>query len=62
MVISNRGDLESLAQKFTPIRSNATQKEIVATEQKVEAKSLVEGVKLYFTEKLDVFSGVVREI
>jgi formyltetrahydrofolate deformylase len=51
-----------IAQDAAPIRSNATLKEIIATGQKLEAKTLVRAVKLYLTKKLDVFWGVVREV
>lgn len=51
-----------IAQDSMPIRSNATLKEIVAAGQKLEAKTLVKGVKLYLTKKLDVFWGVVKEV
>lgn len=51
-----------IAQASLPVRSNATLKEIVAAGQKLEAKTLVKGVKLYLTKKLDVFWGVVKEV
>ena len=51
-----------IAQDSVPVRSNATLKEIVAAGQKLEAKTLVKGVKLYLTKKLDVFWGVVKEV
>jgi len=51
-----------IAQDSTPVRSNATLKEIVAAGQKLEAKTLVKAVKLYLTKKLDVFWGVVKEV
>lgn len=51
-----------IAQDSTPVQSNATLKEIVATGQKLESKTLVKAVKLYLTKKLDVFWGVVKEV
>lgn len=51
-----------IAQDSVRVRSNATLKEIVAAGQKLEAKTLVKGVQLYLTKKLDVFWGVVKEV
>ena len=51
-----------IAQDSTPVRSNATLKELVTAGQKLEAKTLVKAVKLYLTKKLDVFWGVVKEV
>jgi formyltetrahydrofolate deformylase len=45
--------------KATP---NMTLKEIVAAGQKLEAKVLVEAVKLYLNKRLDVYWGIVKQI
>ncbi len=51
-----------IAQDSFMVRSNASLKEIVASGQKLEAKTLVKGVKLYLSKRLDVFWGVVKEV
>ncbi|MFN7139584.1 MAG: formyltetrahydrofolate deformylase [Limisphaerales bacterium] len=51
-----------IAQDSFHVRSNATLKDIVASGQKLEAKTLVKAVKLYLTKRLDVFWGVVKEV
>jgi hypothetical protein len=37
-------------------------KEIIATGQKLEARTLLKAVKLYLDNRLDVFWGVVKEV
>src|SRR5207253_8780231 len=44
-----------ISQESFNVRAQMTLKDIVATGQKLEAKVLVKGVKLYLTKKLDVF-------
>lgn len=51
-----------IAQDSFHVRSNATLKDIVASGQKLEAKTLVKAVKLYLSKRLDVFWGVVKEV
>ncbi len=51
-----------IAQESFPVRSGMTLKEIVAGGQKLEARVLVKAVKLYLTERLDVYWGVVEEV
>jgi formyltetrahydrofolate deformylase len=51
-----------LAQGSFNVRANMSLKDIVAAGQKLEAKTLIKGVKLYLTKRLDVFWGVVKEV
>jgi len=51
-----------ISQDCFRVRSNTTLKEIVASGQKLEAKTLVKAVKLYLTKRLDVFWGIVKEV
>ncbi len=51
-----------IAQDSVRLRSNSGLKEIVAAGQKLEGKTLVKGVQLYLSKKLDVFWGVVKEV
>ena len=51
-----------IAQDCFRVRPNMSLKEIIATGQKLEAKTLVKAVKLYLDKRLDVFWGVVKEV
>jgi len=51
-----------IAQASAPIRSNSSLKDIVALGQKLEAATLLKGVRLYLTRRLDVYWGVVKEV
>jgi len=51
-----------IAQASAPIRSRCTLKDLVALGQKLEASTLLKGVRLYLTRRLDVHWGVVKEV
>jgi formyltetrahydrofolate deformylase len=51
-----------IAQDCFHVKPHASLKEIIATGQKLEAKTLQKAVKLYLENRLDVFWGVVKEI
>jgi formyltetrahydrofolate deformylase len=51
-----------IAQDCFHVRPNMNLKEIVAEGQKLEARTLLQAVKLYLEKRLDVFWGVVKEI
>jgi formyltetrahydrofolate deformylase len=51
-----------IAQAGAAIRSNSSLQEIVAVGQKLEAAVLLKAVRLYLTNRLDVYWGVVKEI
>jgi formyltetrahydrofolate deformylase len=51
-----------IAQDCFHLRPHTSLKEIIATGQKLEAKTLLKAVKLYLDNRLDVFWGVVKEI
>jgi formyltetrahydrofolate deformylase len=51
-----------IAQGCFSVRPHMSLKEIIATGQKLEAKTLVRGVKLFLAKRLDVYWGTVREI
>lgn len=51
-----------IAQDSFPVRSGMALKEIIATGQKLEAKTLVKAIKLYLTKRLDVYWGTVKEV
>jgi len=51
-----------IAQDSFAVRPSMSLKEIVATGQKLEARTLVRAVKLYLDKRLDVFWGVVKEV
>ncbi len=51
-----------IAQDCFHVRPHASLKEIVATGQKLEAKTLLRAVKLYLDKRLDVYWGVVKEV
>jgi formyltetrahydrofolate deformylase len=51
-----------IAQNSFHVRPHMSLKEIVATGQKLEAKTLLTAVKLYLDRRLDVFWGVVKEV
>ena len=46
----------------TPVRADATLREIITTGQKLESRVLVKAVRLYLTKHLDVFWGVVKQV
>jgi formyltetrahydrofolate deformylase len=51
-----------IAQASATIPSNATLKQIVATGQKLESRTLLKAVRLYLSKRLDVYWGVVKEV
>ncbi len=51
-----------IAQASAPIRSHCTLKDLVVLGQKLEASTLLKGVRLYLTRRLDVHWGVVKEV
>jgi len=51
-----------IAQESFRIKPGMTLKQIVATGQPLEAKALVNGIKLYLTKRLDVHWGVVKQV
>jgi formyltetrahydrofolate deformylase len=51
-----------IAQDCFAVRPHMSLKEIIATGQKLEARTLLKAVKLYLDERLDVFWGVVKEV
>jgi formyltetrahydrofolate deformylase len=51
-----------IAQESFQIKSGMTLKQIVATGQQCEAKTLEKAVKIYLTKRLDVHWGVVKEV
>ncbi len=51
-----------IAQDCFHVPPNMSLKEIVATGQKLEARTLLKAVKLYLDKRLDVFWGVVKEV
>ena len=51
-----------IAQDCFHVRPQTSFKEIMATGQKLEAKTLLKAIKLYLENRLDVYWGVVKEI
>jgi len=51
-----------IAQDCFRVRPHMTLKQIIAKGQRLEAKTLLAGLKLYLDKRLDVFWGIVREI
>lgn len=51
-----------IAQASASVHSRSTLKEIIATGQKLESKTLLKAVKLYLSKRLDVHWGVVKEV
>lgn len=51
-----------IAQDCFHVRPHMSLKEIIATGQKLEAKTLLKAVKLYLEKRLDVYWGVVKEV
>ena len=51
-----------IAQESFRIKPRMTLKQIVAIGQPLEAKALVNGIKLYLTKRLDVHWGVVKQV
>jgi len=51
-----------IAQDCFHVRPRASLKQIIATGQKLEARTLLKAVKLYLDKRLDVYWGVVKEI
>jgi formyltetrahydrofolate deformylase len=51
-----------IAQGCFPVPPNATLREIVASGQRLEARTLLRAVKLYLAKRLDVYWGVVKEV
>jgi len=51
-----------IAQGTFRVRSKGTLKDIVAAGQKLEAKVLVQALRLYLTKRLDVYWGIVKEV
>ncbi|MDP6893306.1 MAG: formyltetrahydrofolate deformylase [Verrucomicrobiota bacterium] len=51
-----------IAQESFRIKPEMTLKQIIATGQPLEAKALVNGIKLYLTKRLDVHWGVVKQV
>jgi formyltetrahydrofolate deformylase len=51
-----------IAQDCFHVRPNMTLKDIVAAGQRLEASTLLKGVRLYLEKHLDVYWGVVREV
>lgn len=51
-----------IAQGCFPVRPHMSLKEIVATGQQLEARTLLKAIKLYLDNRLDVYWGVVKEI
>ena len=50
------------AQESFRIKPGMTLKQIVATGQPLEARALVNGIRLYLTRQLDVHWGVVKQV
>ena len=51
-----------IAQGSFNVRPAWALKDIVATGQKLEARVLIKAVKLYLTERLDVYWGIVKQV
>lgn len=51
-----------IAQSCFPVKPGMTLAQIVATGQKLEARTLLKAVKLYLAKRLDVYWGVVKEV
>jgi formyltetrahydrofolate deformylase len=51
-----------IAQDCFSVRPHMALKEIIATGQKLEARTLLKAVKLFLEKRLDVYCGTVREI
>jgi formyltetrahydrofolate deformylase len=51
-----------IAQDCFTVRPRMTLKDIVATGQKLEARTLLKALKLYLDKRLDVYWGVVKEV
>jgi formyltetrahydrofolate deformylase len=51
-----------IAQDCFAVRPGMTLKDIVATGQKLEARTLLKALKLYLDKRLDVYWGVVKEV
>ncbi len=51
-----------IAQDCFSVRPHMSLKQIVATGQRLEARTLVKAVKLYLDKRLDVYWGVVKEV
>lgn len=51
-----------IAQDCFAVRPHMSLKAIIATGQKLEARTLLKAVKLYLDNRLDVFWGVVKEV
>ena len=51
-----------IAQESFRIKPGMTLKQIVATGQPLEARALVNGIRLYLTRQLDVHWGVVKQV
>ena len=51
-----------IAQESFRIKPGMTLKQIVATGQPLEAKAMVNGIRLYLTRQLDVHWGVVKQV
>lgn len=51
-----------IAQASASVPVHGSLKQIIATGQKLEAKTLVKAVKLYLNKRLDVYWGVVKEV
>jgi formyltetrahydrofolate deformylase len=51
-----------IAQDSFVVRPNMNLKQIIASGQKLEARTLIRAVKLYLDKRLDVFWGIVKEV
>src|SRR5438067_701906 len=51
-----------IAQGSFNVRHNLSLKDLVAAGQKLEARVLIKAVKLYLTERLDVYWGIVKQV
>jgi formyltetrahydrofolate deformylase len=51
-----------IAQDCFHVRPRTSLKEIIATGQRLEAKTLLRAIKLYLDNRLDVYWGVVKEV
>jgi formyltetrahydrofolate deformylase len=51
-----------IAQGSFNVRPGWTLKNIIAAGQKLEARVLIKAVKLYLTERLDVYWGIVKQV
>jgi formyltetrahydrofolate deformylase len=51
-----------IAQDCFHVRPQTSLKQIIASGQKLEARTLLKAIKLYLENRLDVFWGVVQEI